>query len=170
MVLAPETMNVFETPREVRDNETKDARVARQGRTKNRRPVQRQSSHLTEAETQGSNVHALMETSGRRNGLDRWLKALKPDDVNASLRTRNPKGRKTSGNLQGCEDLRISEDIEQRQEGRLSPGGKEGETATGEGKASKGARVSGKGPVQRTRKGTEDEARNMADPRIGSGV
>jgi hypothetical protein len=71
-----------------------------------------ESHRLTEAETQGSNVHALVETPGRRNGLDRWLKALKPDDASASIRTRKPKGRKTSGDLRGCEDLRISEDIE----------------------------------------------------------
>jgi hypothetical protein len=37
-------------------------------------------------------------------------------------------------------------------------------------KASKGARADGKGPVRRTRKGTDDEAGNAANPRIGSGV
>jgi len=86
-----------------------------------------ESHRLTEEETQGSNVYEPVETPERRNGLDRWLKTLKPDDTRASLRTRKPTGRKTSGALQGSEDLRISKVIDQRQEGRLSQEGKTGD-------------------------------------------
>jgi hypothetical protein len=70
----------------------------------------------------------------------------------------------------GCGDLRISQDIVQQQEGRPSPEGKDREAAYGEGKASKGARAGGNDLSHGTRKGTLKEARNTANPMVGSGV
>jgi hypothetical protein len=57
-----------------------------------------------------------------------------------------------------------------RQEGRISQEGKDQETATGEGKTSKGARVDGKGGIHGNRKEPQNEARNSTNPKVGSGV
>jgi hypothetical protein len=53
--------------------------------------------------------------------------------------------------------------------GQDLPGGTKRETATGEGKASKGARVDGNGKNPGARKGPQERARNSANPGSAAG-
>jgi hypothetical protein len=135
-VLAPEAKTFIEV-NEMSMRKRPD-RSAPQGvwtiRTRNQ---VRESNRLTEKETQGSNVHGLAETPRRRNGLDRWLKTLKPDDVGASNRNGN---RKVARPPAPSTEAKIPGSAKTTDNGKRagSPRRERRETAAGEGKSFEG--------------------------------